>query len=157
MRRIQCQSFTRACPIPSGTASTMLYSYPNGRGKPSSGKPAVIWGRFFMGWHGRSPLWRLARYEAMIQRTYSRALADLERTRKIRAAQPAPASDRAETTSTTEPEIGFVSTSSRKPPQTVGFAGLTRGADNLVCGVETFSRRVFGCATPIGGLRWSVA
>ena len=40
------QSFTRAYPIPSGTASTMLCSCPSG-GKQSSRRRAVIWGRIF--------------------------------------------------------------------------------------------------------------
>ena len=68
---------------------------------------------------GRDPFWRLARYDTMLQRTYSRALADLQRTRKIRAGQSVPASDTTEVTSTTESEIGFVSKSTRKPPNPV--------------------------------------
>ena len=39
--------------IPNGTASTMLYSCPNGGEKPSSVRHADIWDRFSMGWRGK--------------------------------------------------------------------------------------------------------
>src|SRR3954454_2567248 len=53
MRRIQCQIFTRAYPIPNGTANIMWCSCPNGGGKSFSDRHADIWERYFTDWQGR--------------------------------------------------------------------------------------------------------
>src|ERR1017187_621184 len=47
MRRIQCQSFTRAYPIPNGTASITWYSCPNAGGRSSSARPVGKLGAIF--------------------------------------------------------------------------------------------------------------